>query len=722
MLPVKRTLAGFVWLLLVTAAVPAHAELQFPLQAKRILFLGDSITHGGGYIAWIDTQLRLQNADPRPEIINLGLSSETCSGLSEPGHPFPRPDVHERLDRALKKLRPDVVVACYGMNDGIYYPFSQERFQAYQDGINRLIEKVHASGAKLVLLTPPPFDPVPLKDQGKLKPAGAENYAFSAMYENYDDVLQKYGQWVLQQKLRVEMVIDIYKPLAEHTAQQRKKNPAFTLSPDGIHPNAEGHRIMGETILKAWGVESTLEPAPELLKLVQQRTALLHDAWLSEVGHQRPGVRPGLPIPEAQAKASELDEKIGALVAEARRPQTSQRASTGGTIYAVDYPSQLQPDALRLSVTYSLWIPQGVKRLRGLIVHQHGCGRGASLGGQTAADDLHWQALAKKWECGLLGPAFEPKEGVNCRLWCDPRNGSGKKFVEALDQLAQLSGHPEVAEVPWCLWGHSGGAFWASLMLAEHPERIVAIWLRSGTAFPYWTSGEIEAPNMPQAAYSVPIAGNPGKKEQGDERFRRAWDGLEAMQKEFERRGAFFAFVPDPRTGHECGDSRYLAIPFFDFWLEHRLPKPAATNQRALRPVQEALAQWKTRMVPLVEEYQREGSTGDTTPPSAPSHVVAKRQSDGTVIVTWEAEADFESGIGGFEIERDDKVIAKLPENPVGRFGRPLFQTMSYHDTPEQPLPEMKFVDREAPQGKLPTYRVRTINSVGLKSAPASNR
>ena len=180
--------------------------------------------------------------------------------------------------------------------------------------------------------------------------------------------------------------------------------------------------------------------------------------------------------------------------------------------------------------------------------------------------------------------------------------------------------------------------------------------------------------------------------------------------------------MPDPRTGHECGDSRYLAIPFFDFWLEHRLPKQAATNQRALRPVQEALAQWKTRMVPLVEEYQREGSTGDTTPPSAPSHVVAKRQSDGTVIVTWEAEADFESGIGGFEIERDDKVIAKLPENPVGRFGRPLFQTMSYHDTPEQPLPEMKFVDREAPQGKLPTYRVRTINSVGLKSAPASNR
>ena len=26
------------------------------------------------------------------------------------------------------------------MNDGIYYPFSEVRFQKYQDGINRLIE------------------------------------------------------------------------------------------------------------------------------------------------------------------------------------------------------------------------------------------------------------------------------------------------------------------------------------------------------------------------------------------------------------------------------------------------------------------------------------------------------------------------------------------------------------------------------------------------------
>lgn len=185
---------------LICLSSSAFAELEFPVRAKRILFLGDSITHSGGYVAWIETQLRLQDVKPLPEIVNIGLSSETCSGLSEPDHPFPRPDIHERLDRALSKAKPDVVVACYGMNDGIYYPFGEERFRAYQNGVNRLIKKVHAAGAKLVLLTPPPFDPVPLREKGKLKPAGEKKYAYFAMYENYDDVLSRYGKWVMQQK------------------------------------------------------------------------------------------------------------------------------------------------------------------------------------------------------------------------------------------------------------------------------------------------------------------------------------------------------------------------------------------------------------------------------------------------------------------------------------------------------------------------------------------
>lgn len=303
-------------------------EAGFPLSAKRILFLGDSITHSGRYVSWIETQFRIQGVNTLPEIVNIGLSSETCSGLSEPDHPFPRPDVHERLDRALAKVRPDVVVACYGMNDGIYYPYGQSRFKAYQDGVNRLIAKVHAAKAKLVLLTPPPFDPVPIREKGNLKPAGEEKYAYFAMYENYDDVLARYGKWVMQQKDRVEMVIDVHTPLSQYVASRRAKDLKFTLSPDGIHPNAEGHRLLGETILRAWGVQSSFEPSAELAKLVHQRTSLLHDAWLSDVGHKRPGVRPGLPLDQAIAKAKVLEGQIRPLVAKVQESIESSRRKT----------------------------------------------------------------------------------------------------------------------------------------------------------------------------------------------------------------------------------------------------------------------------------------------------------------------------------------------------------------------------------------------------------
>jgi lysophospholipase L1-like esterase len=317
----KRSLkqfAVFVALCAMACASTANDEIKNPLVGKkRVLFLGDSITHSGGYVAWIETQLRLQ-WETIPEVINIGLSSETCSGLSEPDHPFPRPDVHTRLDAALTKVKPDLVIACYGMNDGIYYPFSEERFKKYQAGVNLLIKKVHAAGAKLVLLTPPPFDPTPLKGTNKVKPKGEKKYAWFAMYEKYDDeVLARYAKWIMQQQGRVEMVIDVHTPLLKHATERRKKNPKYTLAPDGVHPNAIGHRIMGETVAKAMGMKQ-LEPSNDLLKAVHQRSSMLHDAWLSHVGHKRPGVKPGLPLKEAQERAAKMDILINAMLQKSR--------------------------------------------------------------------------------------------------------------------------------------------------------------------------------------------------------------------------------------------------------------------------------------------------------------------------------------------------------------------------------------------------------------------
>lgn len=316
--PMKRCFSALALVLAMTACTLASAEDAFPLKAKRILFLGDSITAAGEYVYMIDMQLRLQSTGSIPVIINAGLPSENVTGLSEPDHPFPRPNVHERLERALSMFKPDVVVACYGMNDGIYYPFSEERFQKYQSGINLLIEKVHAANAKLVLLTPPPFDAAPLKAAGKLLPAGAEKYAWFAVYEGYDDVIQKYGKWILEQKDRVEMVVDVYSPSMEFWTEQRKKDPTFTVAADGVHCNSTGHRTLAEAILKAWGITKWIEPTGEMTQLSNQQGSVLHDAWLSHIGHKRPGTGTGLPLPEAESKAAEIEKQLQPLVEKMR--------------------------------------------------------------------------------------------------------------------------------------------------------------------------------------------------------------------------------------------------------------------------------------------------------------------------------------------------------------------------------------------------------------------
>lgn len=279
---------------------------------KRILFLGDSITHAGHYVSYIETWLR-QNNKCLPEMIQVGLPSETCSGLSEPEHPWPRPNVHERLARALEKTKPDLVFACYGMNDGIYYPFSEERFAKYKKCLEKLISDVHQSGAELVLLTPPPFDPHKLKGTKKLRPLGAETYAWFAIYEGYDDVIKKYSQHVLSQKCddRVLTTVDFHSAVTDASTQIRKKTPDFSYYPDGVHLNSAGHKDMATAIMQELKLTDSLDDLDEqLYKLVHERQTLLHYSWLTHIGHKRPSTKAGIPLPEAKKQAEILEKKI----------------------------------------------------------------------------------------------------------------------------------------------------------------------------------------------------------------------------------------------------------------------------------------------------------------------------------------------------------------------------------------------------------------------------
>ncbi|MEO8353661.1 MAG: hypothetical protein ABI680_18190, partial [Chthoniobacteraceae bacterium] len=97
--------------------------------------------------------------------------------------------------------------------------------------------------------------------------------------------------------------------------------------------------------------------------------------------------------------------------------------------------------------------------------------------------------------------------------------------------------------------------------------------------------------------------------------------------------------------------------------------------------------------------------------PPAPTNLRVNGQE-----LTWDAEADLESGLAHFIIERDGKPIATVPEQPKNPFGRPIFQGLQYSDTPSQPLVAMRFTDTKAEAGKEHHYRVIAVNTVGLES------
>lgn len=301
------------WLAACGSPAPTVAEAPvIPLANQRVLILGNSITQNGLYVSYLEYYLRRAYPAATFDLISIGLSSETVSCLTEPDHPFPRPCLRERLGRALEKVQPDLVLACYGMNDGIYHPPAPERMQAYQTGIRNLRTAVAAADAQLILLTPPPFDPQPIS--GKLVGIDAPEFGYATPYEGYDEVLDGYAQWLLSRQDSSLRVIDLHGPINAYVAEKRLADPAFTLSQDGIHPGAEGHDLMARTILAGLGGTLPAEHAagPQF-DAVAERRKLRSEAWLPYVGYIRGDTVFAESIEEAEQAAVIRERAIQAL-------------------------------------------------------------------------------------------------------------------------------------------------------------------------------------------------------------------------------------------------------------------------------------------------------------------------------------------------------------------------------------------------------------------------
>lgn len=328
----RKCLAGLALALigLLPSTAPAVEGADAPsdwatvLTSGRVLVLGDSITQDGRYVSFLEYYLTRLGPSAHHDIISIGLSAETLSGLSEKSHPFPRPCALERLDRALTATAPRTVIACYGMNDGIYHPLSPEQLAAFKAGLHQLIQKVRATGARLVLVTPPVFDSLPIRT--RTVAADAPDFGYSSPFVDYDRVL---GEFAAAERAVNEsgvMVIDLHSTMSTALGKAREHDPAFTFAPDGVHPGDAGHLLMAQTILESLGQRFPHSDTDLDLVHVQhdpiyvhvhERRQLRSEAWLPFVGYQRGEKFKSASVAAAEKVVARLQNEIDAVATSA---------------------------------------------------------------------------------------------------------------------------------------------------------------------------------------------------------------------------------------------------------------------------------------------------------------------------------------------------------------------------------------------------------------------
>jgi hypothetical protein len=189
----------------------------------------------------------------------------------------------------------------------------------------------------------------------------------------------------------------------------------------------------------------------------------------------------------------------------------------------------------RDKVYFQVWIPEGVKVLRGGMCNPFS---------RDEPPGKHWQAAARLWEFALVQTDFDGVKRDEFTLLCT-----------ALTELARKSGHPELEHLPLCFLGMSRGGG-MSMQLAElMPERTLAsvpVCLEVGPAS--------------EATRRIPVLTVFGEKDGAQ------MTKLLAKLPTERQQGARWGIAVQWGRKHEFGPANNLSFVFLDDVIARRLP------------------------------------------------------------------------------------------------------------------------------------------------------
>lgn len=204
---------------LLPAADPPKSPFVFA-DGDRVVLLGGTLIEREQKYGYWELALTLLNKDKNVTFRNLGWSGDTVWCESRGSFDGPKKG-YENTIALLKELKPTVIVICYGHVESFDGEAGVKKFT---EGLEKLIDGVSGTKARVVLMSPTPFENVkPMTDADK-KNANLKLYV-AAMKE-------------VAEKRKLEFV-DLLS--LQFDNYSRRKPPGFMITENGLAVSAAGY-------------------------------------------------------------------------------------------------------------------------------------------------------------------------------------------------------------------------------------------------------------------------------------------------------------------------------------------------------------------------------------------------------------------------------------------------------------------------------------------------
>ncbi len=208
----------------------------------RVVLLGSAFIERMQRHNYLETMITAGLPDRNITFRNLGWSGDNVWGDAR-GVFGGRAEGFKRLLSDVNLCNPTVIIVCYGENEAYD---GESGIDGFRDGLNKLLDALEATGARLLLLSPRQHESLgyPLPDQQE----------YNASLKLYRDVIAEAA------KTREHPFVDLYEfgfPLKTEIDLVSGKDAKQYLTSNGLHLTPRGESIVAWRMLPQLGVQQT---------------------------------------------------------------------------------------------------------------------------------------------------------------------------------------------------------------------------------------------------------------------------------------------------------------------------------------------------------------------------------------------------------------------------------------------------------------------------------